>query len=125
MSAIYPEDQEFMTSIILEVSDKYDVDGVQGDDRLPAMPVEGGYEEFTKERYKAEHDGAEPPASHTNSAWKRWRADKLTDYLSALRDSVKSRDEELILSSSPTPYYWGYDAYLQDSRWHCKRKAKR
>jgi hypothetical protein len=33
-----------------------------------------------------------------------------------MRDSVKSRGEHVILSSSPTPFPWGYDEYLQDSR---------
>ncbi|MBN1480865.1 T9SS C-terminal target domain-containing protein [candidate division KSB1 bacterium] len=116
MSGIHPEVQAYMNSLILEVLKKYDIDGIQGDDRLPAMPVEGGYEAYTTELYKAEHDGTEPPASTSNASWKKWRADKLTEYLSALRDSIKSRDENLILSSSPTPFYWGYDAYLQDSK---------
>ncbi len=116
MSGIHPEVQAYMTSLILEVIGNYDIDGIQGDDRLPAMPVEGGYEAYTRELYAAEHNGAAPPASHDNTAWKRWRADKLTDYLTALRDSIKTRDKDVILSSSPTPYYWGYDAYLQDSK---------
>ena len=116
MSGIHPEVQAYMNSLILEVIDTYDVDGIQGDDRLPAMPVEGGYEEHTIELYKTEHNGDEPPAANSNALWKKWRADKLTEYLSTLRDSVKSRDENLILSSSPTPFYWGYDAYLQDSK---------
>src|SRR5690606_19580642 len=34
-----------------------------------------------------------------------------------MRDSVKSRGDHLILSSSPTPFPWGYDEYLQDSRY--------
>ncbi|PIQ08913.1 MAG: hypothetical protein COW71_09230 [Ignavibacteriales bacterium CG18_big_fil_WC_8_21_14_2_50_31_20] len=116
MSGIYPEVQEYMTSLLLEVIDKYDIDGVQGDDRLPAMPVEGGYEEYTVELYKSEHNGAAPPTSITNSDWKKWRADKLTYYLSDLRDSIKARNEDLILSCAPTPYYWGYNEYLQDSK---------
>jgi hypothetical protein len=33
-----------------------------------------------------------------------------------MKDSVKSRSQHLILSSSPTPFPWGYDEYLQDSR---------
>ncbi len=116
MSAINPDAQKFMTSLLTEVMDTYDVDGVQGDDRLPAMPVEGGYDSTTVALYKAEHTGAAPPASHTNAAWMQWRADKMTQYLASVRDSVKARGPNMILSSAPTPYNWGYQQLLQDSK---------
>lgn len=111
-----PDVQDYMLSLILEVIDNYDVDGVQGDDRLPAMPREAGYDSVTVEIYKSEHNGSSPPNDYTNSAWMKWRADKLTDYLERIKDSVKSRSDNLILSVSPTPYYWGYREYLQDSK---------
>jgi uncharacterized lipoprotein YddW (UPF0748 family) len=116
MSPINPEPQNFMLSLITEVLDKYNVDGVQGDDRLPAMPVEGGYDSATVAVYKAEHLGGTPPTDFNNTAWKQWRAGKLTQYLSRIRDSVKARNSNLILSVSPAPYYWGYNQLLQDSK---------
>ncbi|MBZ0182570.1 MAG: family 10 glycosylhydrolase [Melioribacteraceae bacterium] len=111
-----PEVQDYMLSLMLEVLDNYDVDGVQGDDRLPAMPVEGGYDEVTVNIYKSEHDGNSPPTNKFDTSWMKWRADKLTEYLARWRDSVKSRNENYIMSVSPTPYYWGYREYLQDSK---------
>ena len=116
MSAINPDAQNFMLSLMMEVLDNYGVDGVQGDDRLPAMPVEGGYDSVTVQIYKSENSGQPPPADNFNAAWMRWRADKLTQYLSRLRDSVKVRGKNVILSMSPTPYYWGYRELLQDSK---------
>jgi len=116
MSAIHPEVQSYINSLIFEIIENYDIDGIQGDDRLPSMPVEGGYEEVTVQLYKSEHNGDDPPTSFTNPEWKKWRADKLSEYLHDLRDSIKIRNDNLILSSSPTPYYWGYDEYLQDSK---------
>jgi len=116
LSGINPEVQDYMLSLIMEVIDGYDVDGVQGDDRLPAMPVEGGYDSVTVAIYKSEHSGASPPTFAGNTAWKRWRADKLNEFFIRMKDSVKSRSQHLILSSSPTPFPWGYDEYLQDSR---------
>ncbi|HSL88878.1 MAG TPA: family 10 glycosylhydrolase [Ignavibacteriaceae bacterium] len=116
LSGINPEVQDYMLSLVMEVIDNYDVDGVQGDDRLPAMPVEGGYDSVTVEIYKAEHGGNTPPLNAGDTNWKRWRADKLNEFHVRMRDSVKSRGENLILSSSPTPYPWGYNEYLQDSR---------
>ncbi len=117
LSGINPEVQNYMLSLVMEVIDNYDIDGVQGDDRLPAMPVEGGYDSVTVEIYKSEHAGIAPPNNPYDSNWKRWRADKLNQFFWRMRDSVKSRNENLILSSSPTPYPWGYDQYLQDSRY--------
>ncbi len=116
MSPINPEPQNFMISLITEVLDNYAVDGVQGDDRLPAMPVEGGYDSATVEIYKSEFFGAVPPTIFTNTDWMRWRADKLTQFLTRMRDSVKARGSNTILSVSPAPYYWGYAQLLQDSK---------
>jgi uncharacterized lipoprotein YddW (UPF0748 family) len=116
LSGINPEVQNFMISLVTEVIDKYDVDGVQGDDRLPALPYEGGYDSVTVAIYKSEHSGANPPSSAGDPSWRRWRADKLTQFLSRMRDSVKVRSPHLILSSSPTPFPWGYNEYLQDSK---------
>jgi len=117
LSGINPEVQNYMISLVTEVIDKYDVDGVQGDDRLPAMPVEGGYDSVTVSIYQSEHSGTNPPNNAGDPNWKRWRADKLNEFLWRMRDSVKVRGQHIILSSSPTPYPWGYDEYLQDSRY--------
>ncbi len=116
MSPLNPGPQEFMLSLMTEVMDKYDVDGIQGDDRLPAMPAAGGYDSATVALYSSEHLGGTPPNDYNNTAWKQWRAGKLTVYLSRMRDSVKARGSHMILSVSPAPYYWGYNQLLQDSK---------
>lgn len=116
MSGINPEVQDFMISLFTEVIDKYDVDGVQADDRLPAMAIEGGYDSVTVSIYKAENNGASPPNDFHNSQWKRWRANKLNQFFKRLYDSVKVRGDYLIVSSTPSVYPWGYDNYLQDSK---------
>jgi uncharacterized lipoprotein YddW (UPF0748 family) len=118
MNAIHPEVQDFMSSLIHEVIDNYDIDGIQGDDRLPAMATELGYDDYTVELYKSEHNGASPPAFFKNNEWLIWRADKLTNYLGRLYRSVKEKDENLIVSMSPSPYRFGFNEYLQDiPRW--------
>jgi len=116
MAGTNPEVQDFMISLITEVADKYDVDGVQGDDRLPAMPVEGGYDSATVTIYKSENNNNNPPASAYNTDWMRWRANKLNRFFWRMRDSVKARGSHLIISSAPSVYPWGYQNYLQDSK---------
>jgi uncharacterized lipoprotein YddW (UPF0748 family) len=76
-----PEVQNFMLSLIKEVINNYQVDGVQGDDRLPALPSIAGYEPYTIAVYKSEHDGKQPPADHLDPDWILWRANKLNDFM--------------------------------------------
>lgn len=116
MSAINPDVQDFIRKITLETCKYYDIDGIEYSDRIPAMPIEGGYEQATVDLYKAEHDGASPPSDHQNSAWIRWRADKMTDWYREVSDSIKAIDNNLHVSSSPSVYPWSYYNYLQDPK---------
>ncbi|WP_445731230.1 glycoside hydrolase family 10 protein [Mariniflexile sp.] len=114
MNGINPEVQNFMKSLVVEVVTKYDVDGVQGDDRLPAMPVEGGYDDFTVQLYKNEHAGAAPPTDAKNADWIDWRTNKLSDFFGDLTAAVKAVKPNMIVSSAPSVYPWGKTNYLQD-----------
>lgn len=114
MNPYHPEVQEFMLALVLEVVRNYEVDGVQGDDRLPANPSEGGYSAFTDSLYRAEHNGAAPPANFKDQAWLRWRADKLNDFGRRLYLAVKAVKPEAIVSWAPSVYPWAYEEYLQD-----------
>jgi len=114
MNGYKPAVRDFMTSLIMEVVRTYDVDGIQGDDRLPANPVEGGYSEYTKSLYRREHDGQDPPPDPQNESWKQWRAGKLSDFAQRVYDEVKAVDSSLVVSWAPSPYPFGYDEYLQN-----------
>jgi len=114
MNGINPDVQKFMISLVLEVVKKYDVDGVQGDDRLPAMPVKGGYDDYTVQLYKTENAGASPPANENTTAWIDWRTNKLTNFLGDLYKAVKAVKPKVIVSSSPSIFPFGKTNYLQD-----------
>jgi uncharacterized lipoprotein YddW (UPF0748 family) len=114
MSGFNPEVQEFMLSLILEVVNNYDVDGIQGDDRLPAMPSESGYEDYTVDLYKSQHNGMEPPQNNKDSAWIDWRANILNKFMSKIYTSVKNADPDVIVSMAPSVYPWSKEEYLQD-----------
>lgn len=109
-----PEVQDFMLSLIMEVVRNYNVDGIQGDDRLPAMPSEAGYDEYTVNLYKSEHDGNNPPAYHKDYDWIKWRSNLLTDFMGRIYDSVKTFNKNLIVSMAPSIYPWSEEEYLQD-----------
>jgi len=114
MNAYHPEVQTFMSEMILEVVRKYDVDGVQGDDRLPAQPVEGGYSEYTRQRYAEDHSGSAPPTDPRDESFKRWRADLLNAFGKKLYTDIKAIKPALCVSWAPSVYPWSYDEYLQD-----------
>ena len=76
MNAIHPEVQDFMLALVREVAENYDVDGIQGDDRLPAMPSEGGYSDFTRTLYEQE-TGRTVPDSSREPHFLQWKSDKL------------------------------------------------
>ncbi|MBI5475013.1 MAG: family 10 glycosylhydrolase [Ignavibacteriae bacterium] len=116
MNAYHPEVQEFMLALVTEVVRKYNIDGVQGDDRLPAQPIEGGYDAWTAARYAGLHNGKMPPWDFREKEWQRWRADQLNAFARKLYRHLKSIKPAVVVSWSPSIYPWSFDEYLQDWR---------
>jgi len=114
LNGFNPEVQQFLLSLIMEVVRNYDVDGIQGDDRLPAMPVESGYDEYTTQLYMTQHNGKRPPSDFRDTAWVNWRAGLLNNFMKAIHDSVKNYNSHLIVSMAPSIYPWSKEEYLQD-----------
>ncbi len=114
MNGFNPEVQDFVLSLIMEVVENYNIDGIQGDDRLPAMPSEAGYDDYTVSLYKDLHNGNEPPKDSKDEEWVQWRANILNDFMKKIHSSVKSYNEKLIVSMAPSLYSWSKEEYLQD-----------
>jgi len=114
MNGFDPDVQNFMLSLIMEVVRNYNVDGIQGDDRLPAMPSEAGYDEYTVNLYRSEHDGNDPPSYNKDYDWIKWRSSLLTDFMGRIYDSVKTFNKNIIVSMAPSIYPWSEEEYLQD-----------
>jgi len=114
MNAYHPEVQKFIRLLVLEVVKKYDIEGVQGDDRLPAQPIEGGYSAYTRNRYAVDHEGNQPPDDYRDPEWQRWRANILNDFGRELYTQVKAIKPDVLVSWAPSVYPWSYDEYLQD-----------
>ncbi|MFM2139447.1 MAG: hypothetical protein RJA57_1754 [Bacteroidota bacterium] len=113
-NALHPEVQAFMEQLVLEVVQRYAVDGIQGDDRLPAMPAEGGYDAFTRQLYASEQGGASVPADPRAAPFLQWKADKLSAFGKRLYLAVKSRRSDCLVSWAPSIYPWSKEQYLQD-----------
>ncbi len=114
MNAFLPEVQNFITSIIMEVVTNYKVDGIQGDDRLPAQPSTAGYDDYTVSQYKKEHKGIAPPKNYKDEAWLTWRANRLNVYLEKLYHAVKAKKPQMLVTMAPSIFPWSKAEYLQD-----------
>ncbi len=113
LNSLHPEVQNFMMSLLMEVVENYDITGIQGDDRLPAMPTEAGYDTMTTRLYKAAK-GIDPPANFKDADWVQWRADKLSLFMQRIYTEVKAKKPNMKISMSPSPYPFGLTEYLQD-----------
>ena len=114
MNSLDPDVQQFMLDLVLEVIQKYDVTGIQGCDRFPAMPFNGGYDPVTKALFKDKF-GKNPPTNGKNSVWVKFRADILTQFLSQLYCQVKNIKSNCLVSIAPAPFPFSLDNLMQDS----------
>jgi uncharacterized lipoprotein YddW (UPF0748 family) len=115
MNSLDPEVQKFMLDLILEVVGKYKVNGIQGDDRLPALPFTGGYDPQTKDSFKQIFSIA-PPSQEKESRWVQFRANVLTEFLGNLFSQIKAIDPNLVVSMAPAVYPFCLKNLLQDSQ---------
>ena len=114
MNAFNSQVQQFMLKIITEIVGKYSVDGIQGCDRLPALPVTAGYDRDTVKQYQTTFNKL-PPSNHHDKQWIQWRADLLTDFLAKMYREVKAIKPTAIVSLSPAVYPFCLNNLLQDS----------
>ena len=114
MNAFDPKVQNFILSLITEVVKNYNVDGIQGDDRLPANPTTAGYDALTVKKYKKAHSGNAPPLKIMDSAWVQWRANILNLYAKKIYTTIKKIKPNVQVSMAPSIYPWSKYEYLQD-----------
>lgn len=114
MNAFHPEVQDFLLSLIMEVVQNYEVDGIQGDDRLPANPTTAGYDEYTKSLYAKVHQGNQPPLNPKNQDWVQWRSRLLNSFMENLYTTIKAYNPQIIVSMAPSVYPWSQEEYLQE-----------
>jgi len=113
LNPMHPEVQKFITDLVVEIVSNYDIDGIQFDDHF-GFPVDFGYDYFTVKLYQDEHNGNFPPADYQNAEWIRWRADKITAYMSDLFHAIKAANPNVLVSLSPNPQDFSLNSYLLD-----------
>lgn len=112
MNPLHPEARRFLLDLVLEAIDRYDLDGIQLDDRIVWPYYTMGYDDFTVAWYRNEHGGSTPPADPRDPGWMRWRADKVNEYSRQFVEEVRRARLGLLVSLSPAPYPWCFENYL-------------
>jgi len=100
MNPAVPEVRQFLIDVTLEAVNRYDLDGIQFDDRL-AWPVQFGFDATTLALY-TQQTGRPAPTSPTNSQFSQWRRDKVTEFATELYSAVKTARPDLLVSVSPS-----------------------
>ena len=108
------EVQNFMIDLITEAVRRYpDLDGIQGDDRLPASPINAGYNKETTEAYMSQ-TGESYPSNYKDAKWQKWKMDNLNGFALKLHDAVKAVREDCLVCFAPNKYPWAYNNLCQD-----------
>ncbi|MEL7069250.1 MAG: glycoside hydrolase family 10 protein [Cyanobacteria bacterium J06581_3] len=113
LNPFHPEVQSFILELVGEISRNYDIDGFQVDDHM-GLPFAYGYDPYTVNLYKQEHNGESPPIDAKDAEWTRWRADKITEFMGEVFTTLKANRSQAIMSVSPNPHVFAYEYYLQD-----------
>ena len=117
MTHTRPEVQQFLIGLCRDVAQNYDIDGIELD-RIRYSGNVYGYDGYTDSVYRLSHGGSAPPATVTDAAWMRWRADILNAFMRAAYDSVKAVNKNVRLTNAPSSYgsstYQAYNDNLQD-----------
>lgn len=98
LNVFNPEVRQFLQDLIFEVATKYDVDGIQGDDRLPAFPAKL------------------LPAGQTRHSGIEILTQFLRDTRRGLEAIGANKGKNLLLSIAPHPRMFGLNNYLQDTK---------
>jgi len=112
LNPFHPEVQQFIIDLLVELTNKYDIDGIQFDDHT-SLPHQFGYDKYTVALYTKETQKS-PPQDYKDPQWVNWRANKITEFMVRLNNTVKQIKPNMIFSISPNYYDYAYKFQLQD-----------
>ena len=100
MNPALPEARQFLIDLTLESIDRYDLDGIQFDDRL-SWPKEFGWDDTTAGIYLQE-TGRQLPSSVNDSRFRVWRQDKVMQFAEELTAAIEAARPGFHVSVSPS-----------------------
>jgi uncharacterized lipoprotein YddW (UPF0748 family) len=114
INPLLPAVQKAVLLLIEEVVRTYDVDGIQGGTRLLSLPVEGGYSSYSRQLYRNEHEGQDPPGDCRDPDWVRWRSVQINIFAERFAQEVRNAKPDIILSWEVGIYPRSLEESLQD-----------
>jgi uncharacterized lipoprotein YddW (UPF0748 family) len=122
MNPLHPDAQNLLIGIVKDAIKKYDLDGIQLDDRIVWPYIDMGYDEFTQNLYAKENNGQRIPENPRDPQWVAWRMKKVEAFSKRfVREIREAAGKDFIISLSPGPHPWARENYLIDwpawSRW--------
>jgi len=113
LNALDPGVQEFLEGLLLEVVERYGVDGVQGDDHI-ALPLTGSHDPATLARYR-QATGKAPARRDDDPNWSRFRCEGLSRWVRQMGERIHQVQPGLLWCLSPAPLPTGLGQLMQDS----------
>ena len=126
LNPLNPVVQQFISDLVLEIVNQYDIDGIQFDDHF-GYPADFGYDPLTLKLYQEEHSGKLPPNPTVLKpvedcvvndpewqAWVEWRSQKITEYMAKLSQQIKAVKPQILVSISPNPQRFSKNCFLMD-----------
>lgn len=110
--------RQFIVDLITDVVQRYAVAGIQLDDHF-SFPQELGYDRLTQQLFQQDNLGINTAIKHDNEIWIEWGAAQLTELLSQIVGSVKSVQNDCVISIAPNPLKFSRTRYLADwQQWY-------
>ena len=114
LNPTHPEVQKFLTGLIGEVVENYEIDGIQLDDHF-GIPRSMGFDAFTLGLFNKDNPGAADLLKNPNmEKFKTWRKEKVTESLRLIFNTVKKIKDDCIVSISPNPLDFSIQNILAD-----------
>ena len=113
MNPLVPEVRELVIRMGVELVRKYDLDGIQFDDRL-AWPTQFGYDEVTRSTYLSE-TGRALPTDPRDAAFVKWRSEKVTDFAKQFSTALRAANPRVRVAAAPGGYGNTYATYAVDA----------
>ncbi|MFN6355577.1 MAG: family 10 glycosylhydrolase [Cyanobacteriota bacterium] len=113
LNALEPDVQDFLGALVMEVVERYGVDGVQGDDHI-ALPLTGSHDAPTLARYR-QATGKSPAARDDDPSWSHFRRTGLNQWVRQMGERIHRVRPALLWCLSPCPLPTGQSQLMQDS----------
>lgn len=113
LNALDPVVGEFLTQLVVELAERYAVEGVQGDDHI-AVPRGGSHDPATLALYRR-LTGRAPARWGDGAAWNRFRVQTLSRWVRRTGERLHRVRPGLRWCLSPAPLPTGLSQLMQDS----------